>query len=227
MNRDTYAVVENYMLSCMRDSAHDKEHIYRVLFNALEIAKAENEVDYDILICSCLLHDIGRKEQYENAAVCHAVVGGEKAYAFLLEQGFDAFFAEQVKLCIQSHRYRQNRQPQSIEAKILFDADKLDAVGATGIARTLLYQGIVGEPLYTHLSDGTISNGAQDDLPSFFREYKFKLEKLYDCFCTKRAAEIAEERKSAAASFYCNLLNEITVTYRQGQEYLADKISGV
>lgn len=56
------------MLSCMEDSAHDKEHIYHVLYNALEIAKTEMNIDYDVLIASCLLHDIGRKEQFENPA---------------------------------------------------------------------------------------------------------------------------------------------------------------
>lgn len=67
------------MLCCMEDTAHDKEHIYRVLYNALEIAKTENNVNYDVLIAACLLHDIGRKEQFENTALCHAIVGSEKA----------------------------------------------------------------------------------------------------------------------------------------------------
>ena len=77
-----YEKTESYMLSCMNDSAHDKEHVYRVLYYALEIAKQEPDVDYEILITSCLLHDIGRKEQFENPGLCHARVGGDKAYAF-------------------------------------------------------------------------------------------------------------------------------------------------
>ena len=79
MNRGTYCLFENYMLFCMKDAAHDKEHIYRVLYNALEIAKTENNVNYDVLIAACLLHDIGRKEQFENPALCHATVGSEKS----------------------------------------------------------------------------------------------------------------------------------------------------
>ena len=58
MTKETFTILENYMLSCMEDSVHDKEHIYRVLYNALEIAKMEEGVDYDALICACLLHDI-------------------------------------------------------------------------------------------------------------------------------------------------------------------------
>ena len=144
MDRETYCLLENYMLSCMEDSAHDKEHIYRVLYHGLEIAKTENHVDYDVLITACLLHDIGRREQFENPALCHAIVGGQKAYNFLTEHGFEEDFANRVKHCIETHRYRQNQRPESPEspeAKILFDADKLDATGAMGIARTLIYKG--------------------------------------------------------------------------------------
>jgi len=224
MDKQIYSLLEKYMLSCMEDSAHDKEHIYRVLHHALIIAKTEENVNYDVLVAACLLHDIGRREQYENPELCHAMVGGEKAYRFLKENGFDESFALHVRQCIQSHRYRQNNPPKGLEAKILFDADKLDAVGAMGIARTLLYQGIVGDPLYTYLSDGSISNGAGTDTPSFFREYKYKLEKLYDRFYTKKAAEIANQRRSAAVSFYNSLLVEVQSTHGNGLVELNERI---
>ncbi len=83
MNREIYCLLEDFMLCSMDDAAHDKEHIYRVLYNALEIAKTEKAVDHDVLIAACLLHDIGRKEQFENPSLCHAAVGSEKAYQFL------------------------------------------------------------------------------------------------------------------------------------------------
>ena len=220
MNKDTYELIENYMLSCMEDSAHDKEHVYRVLYNALEIAKSEKDVNYDILITSCLLHDIGRKEQFENPDLCHAMVGGDKAYQFLLENGFCEEFSSQVRKCIQSHRYRKNNPPESIEAKILFDADKLDATGTMGIARTLVYKGTVSEPLYSLFPDGTISSGEGDETPSFFQEYKYKLEKLYNIFFTTRGAELAKERQQAAVDFYNNMYNEVNASYKDGKEEL-------
>ena len=83
MNRRDYDLIEAYMLTCMRDSAHDKEHIYRVLNVALEIAEGETDVNYDVLIAACLLHDIARQEQYENPKIDHAVFGAQKAYEFL------------------------------------------------------------------------------------------------------------------------------------------------
>jgi len=216
MNKDTFALLENYMCSCMDDSAHDKEHIYRVLYHALEIAESEKSVDYDILICACLLHDIGRSEQLRNPSVCHAMIGGEMAYSFLLENNFSEEFAGQVRHCVQTHRFRQNRKPETIEAKILFDADKLDVSGAMGVARTLLYQGNVSDPLYWVMSDGTVSDGTDDARPSFFREYNFKLQRIYDQFYTSSAAKIASRRRGAAVSFYRDLLNEVTDTYHLG-----------
>lgn len=220
MNKETYCLIENFMLECMGDTAHDKEHIYRVLYNALEIAKTEKNVDYDVLIAACLLHDIGRKEQFENPDLCHAMVGSEKAYQFLISHGFATFYAQQVKQCIKTHRYRKNNLPQSLEEKILFDADKLDAAGAIGIARTLLYQGIVSEPLYCVLSNGEVSTGENDTTPSFFQEYKYKLENLYSNFYTQKATAIAKERQQISIEFYNSLYHEINSSYQKGKSEL-------
>ena len=224
MTKETYRRIENYMLSCMEDSAHDEEHIYRVLYNALEMAKAEKAVDYDVLIAACLLHDIGRKEQFENPVLCHAMVGGDKAYRFLINNGFEEAFCAKVRSCIQTHRFRKSMLPESTEAKILFDADKLDVTGALGIARTLMYKGNVSEPIYHVLPDGTISDGCQEEAPSFFREYKYKLEKLYEKFYTKRGAELAQERRGIAAAFYESLYREVNIGYTSGQKMLCEHI---
>lgn len=224
MTNRLYQTLEAYMLSCMDDSAHDSEHVYRVLYNALEIAAAEEGVNYDILIAACLLHDIGRREQIADPSLCHAAVGSEKAYGFLLEQGLEPDFAHQVRHCIQTHRFRKNLPPQTIEAKILFDADKLDVTGAIGIARTLLYKGIVTEPLYRKLPDGTISDGTEDLGHSFFREYRFKLEHLYDRFLTPKGAELAAGRQAIAADFYQSLFREVSEGYSHGQEALQNHL---
>jgi len=225
MTKETYDRVESYMLSSMTDSAHDAEHIYRVLYSALQIAKTEKNVDYDVLITACLLHDIGRKEQFKDPALCHAEVGAEKAYRYLLSNGFSAEFAEKVRHCILAHRFRKNRYPETVEAKILFDADKLDVTGAMGIARTLMYKADMQEPLYRLLPDGTVSDGTQDAEPSFFREYKVKLEKLYDRFYTEAGAKMAQQRRAIAAAFYESLHQEVNAAYRSGRDVLMDLLS--
>lgn len=224
MNQTNYKNLETYMLSCMEDSAHDKEHIYRVLYTALEIAATESDVDYDVLICACLLHDIGRKEQYMDPSVCHAQIGGQKAYNFLCRSGFDQNYLEKVKHCIETHSFGKNHPPQSMEAKILFDADKLDVAGALGIARTLFYIGIVGEPLYSLLPDGSVSDGEDDTIPSFFQEYKYKLEGIYSKFYTKRGKELAQSRQQAAKDFYSALYNEVNMCYQNGKQLLSQAV---
>jgi len=209
MNKREFEILEAYMRSCMEDSAHDREHVYRVLNTALLIAESEPEADRDVLVCAALLHDIGRKEQFEDSAVCHARAGAEKAYCFLLKQGYPKAFAAHVRDCVASHRYRENNRPKTLEAKILFDADKLDAAGAMGIARTLLYQGYVGTPLYTTGPEGLVLAGAEEKTKSFFQEYQFKLEKLYDRFYTEAGRKLALERRETAVCFYEGLLREV------------------
>ena len=226
MTKSEYQKLENYMLECMSDSAHDCEHVYRVLYVALDIADHESEVDMDVLITAALLHDIGRKEQFENPTLCHAQVGAEKSQKYLLENGYDAEFAEKVANCIRVHRYRNSNPPQTIEEKILFDADKIDATGTLGIARTLLYKGQVGDPLYSLNVDGLVSDGSRDSEPSFFQEYKYKLEGVYDKFFTARGRDIALERQQSAVSFYESMLTEVQDSYENGQALLKNLCGG-
>lgn len=216
MDRQTYKKIELYMKTCMKDVAHDIEHIYRVLFFALDIGETFSSINYDILIAACLLHDIGRKEQFEHPQVCHAQVGGEKAYKFLLELGWQVPDALAVKECIVSHRFRSSVRPQSNEAKALFDADKLDATGCIGISRSLIYKGIVGEPLYTK-SGGELDIGSLADPESFFKEYNIKLKNLYSNFYTKRGMDIALHRQRAAVDFFSELNEEVESAYENSE----------
>ena len=210
MNKEQYKRVENYMLSCMEDSAHDREHVYRVLNTALLIAQSEPQIDRDVLVCAAMLHDIGRKEQFDNPALCHARVGGEKAFQFLQQIGYSACFAAHVRDCIVSHRFRENNQPKTLE-------------GAMGIARTLLYQGHRGTPLYTIGPEGLILDEVGEKTKSFFQEYKFKLENLYDRFYTESGKALAMERRETAVHFYEGLLQEVQQSLNAGKAEL-DKV---
>lgn len=220
MTRAEYACLEAYMRSCAADSAHDREHIYRVLHQAMAIARTEPTANLDVLTAACLLHDICRPEQLADPSVCHALAGAEKALGFLREQGFAEAFSRHVADCIRTHRFRRNDPPRSIEAKILFDADKLDVTGAIGIARTLLYRATAEEPLYTRLPDGSLCDGSGDAPPSFFREYQFKLSRLYDRFYTPEGKRLALQRQHAAQSFFDSLRREILSSDEAGKEAL-------
>ena len=223
MKQETFELLEGYMLACMGDSAHDTEHVRRVLYLALEIAETEPGADRDVLIAACLLHDVGREEQFRDPSLCHARVGSEKAYRFLLDHGFPEGFAAHVRDCVRTHRFRSEDPPASIEAQILFDADKLDVTGAIGMARTFFYAAQVGQPLYTRLPDGGVSDGTAEEPPgchSVLREYKYKLENIYDRFLTRRGGEMARQRRAAAVAIYESILAEAREPYETGSSIL-------
>lgn len=222
MNQDVYRTLETFMRAEMPDAdcAHGSEHVMRVLYAALDIAEHEPCGNRDVLIAACLLHDIGRQAQNENPALCHAKVGAARAYDYLLDLGWSGQDAAHVRDCIITHRFRADNPPATIEAKILFDADKLDVCGAIGIARTLLYQAQHDHPLYRRKPDGVLSDGRGDSAPSFFREYRFKLERLYDRFYTRRGAELAQPRREAAFAYFDALLAETLGADADGQARL-------
>ena len=222
MTRKEYALIEAHMHDLMQDSAHDKHHIYRVLYAALDIAAHEEGIDYDVLIAACLLHDIGRTKQFADDTVCHAQAGGAMSLAFLRSIGWGEEKALHTGACVSSHRYRADNPPKSKEAKILFDADKLDACGALGIARTLVYQGQVSAPLYHAEQDGAPrTSGSIAQEWSFFQEYNYKLKHIYAAFYTAHAKKIAAAREKTATAYYDALYAEITGNYQAGVRGLA------
>jgi uncharacterized protein len=214
MNKSMFKKIENYMYECMRDAAHDPEHIFRVLYLSLKIAsKIRKNINFDILIASCLLHDIGREAQYRNKNVSHAEIGGIMAKDFLLKNGWSEKDSDHVKNCISTHRFRGNDIPETLEAKILFDSDKLDATGCLGISRTLMHEGIVGDNLYEIKDDKICLGKNKNDKETFLKEYNFKLKSLYDKFYTKEAVKMAKNQKKCAKIFYKNLTAQIKKVY--------------
>jgi uncharacterized protein len=89
----------------------------------------------------------------------------------------------------------------------------------------LFYKGQTSEPLYSITPDGQISDGSNDTTPSFFHEYKYKLEGLYNRFYTKRGAEIAAERRASAKDFYESMLREVKSSYKVGQELISEHLA--
>ena len=227
MDRERYDLLDAYMRKRMRgaDGAHDCEHVYRVLGVALDVASSEPEADVDVVIAACLLHDIARRDQLRDKRVCHAALGAEKAEKFLVKNGFDKDFAHRVAECVRTHRFRKGDAPQSIEAKILYDADKIDVCGATGIARTLLYQGHSNGALYAVRPDGSLADGLGEKGETFFGEYKRKLEGIYCRLFTARAREIARERQAAARAFYQSMLAEVYASREKGRELLQRQLT--
>ena len=218
--------LDRVMLCWMKDSAHDREHVRRVLYTAMRIARTEEKADADVLIAACLLHDTGRADEAKDPEIRHEEAGAARAYECLLAENWPEEKAAHVRDCILAHRFRSGRPPVSLEAKILFDADKLDAAGAMGIARTFLYAGNSGEPIYSVGPDGKVLDGSGDEEPSFFHEYQFKLKNLYGRFYTAEGRRLAGERRAAARVFYQSLLGEARSCYDGGEEALAVLLRG-
>lgn len=219
MTQGEFAALEAYMLSHAGEAVHAADHIYRVLGNALTLAESEPGTDREILIAACLLHDVGRAQELKTGAD-HALVGGDMAYDFLLSRGWPAHRAAWVRDCIRSHRFRGELPPETIEARILFDSDKLDAVGPIGVARTLQYGALLNdEPLYRLDREGRILTGAEGE-PSFFQEYDRKLRSLSGQMLTRKGRELAGDLQEAANRFYDALLLQLRRSVEQGQDKL-------
>lgn len=120
--------------------SHDWEHTLRVYNLCLHIGKKEN-ANLKILKISAILHDIGREYQDKcNGEICHAEKGAELARKLLSEFEIDNDEINKIVHCIETHRFRGNKIPISKEAQVLFDADKLDSIGAVGIGRAFCSQ---------------------------------------------------------------------------------------
>lgn len=200
-------------------SAHNLDHVFRVYNLCLLLAKYEKDVDLEVLIPSALLHDIARVEESQDKTgeIDHAVLGSVIAEDILrnLEYGEDKI--EKIKHCIIAHRFRTGNKPNSIEAKILFDSDKLDVIGASGIARTFMLAGqfgqrlTVNEPLNDYLKSNTVENGRLKDVSKHtpFIEYEVKFKKIPDKLYTRKAKEIGIERLNFMEKYFERLKLEI------------------
>jgi uncharacterized protein len=126
------------------DMVHGLDHVLRVRDIALKIAEAIAEpVDREVLEVAALLHDIGRVSRDKD----HAKRSAEIAYIILKLACFPEDKVGKVVEAIQSHSFSEGVKPMSIEAKILSDADKLDALGVIGIARVFAFSGSRGRSL--------------------------------------------------------------------------------
>jgi uncharacterized protein len=187
--------------------SHDWDHTRRVLGLCLRIGKKEGG-NLKILRLAALLHDIGRAaEDRSNGKICHSQAGASMAGKILKAHGLARETIEGVIHCIQTHRFRKRAVPISKEAKILFDADKLDSIGAVGIGRAFLFAGEVGARL--HNKDIELRKTkpyTKED--TAYREYLIKLRKIKDRIFTKEGKRIARERHRFMVEFFKRLDRE-------------------
>ncbi|MFH1385886.1 MAG: HD domain-containing protein [Patescibacteria group bacterium] len=190
-------------------SCHDWDHVVRVYNLAIVLAKKE-KADMVVVKTAALLHDIKRSEEMLGGGqFCHALEGAKEAEKILQELDYDKDFVLAVKYAIEAHRYRNNIKPKSLEAKILSDADKLDALGAIGVGRGFLWCGRHGSRLHNTDKKSILANSPHDKNHTLYTEYMVKLRFLKNKMFTESGRKIAQERTAFMAKFIKRLDNEV------------------
>ena len=220
MNKETEEKVRKIVEEKLSCSSHDFDHTQRVYNTCLELAEGQN-VDLEVLRLSALLHDIARAEEDEDNAGSkdHAELGAEAAGKILSQFDIPKEKIKKIQKCIYSHRYRNNHEPESKEAKILFDADKLDVLGAIGIARAFVWVGENNANIYKKVN---LKEYAKENLKGGFGgkikdpskhspqiEFSTKCKNLPKRMYTKEGRKMAEERLKFFKNFLSRLEKEI------------------
>jgi uncharacterized protein len=198
-------------------SCHGSDHADRVHATALLIGR-EMRANLRIISAAALLHDIGRREEsLSRGGICHAALGAELAEPILAELAFTGEEIEAIRHCISTHRFRADNPPESLEARILFDADKLDSLGAIGIGRAFLFAGQVGARL--HNTEAALAGSSAYTIEdTAYREFRFKLRKLRERMLTPLGRQLADERHRFMEEFFKRLNQEIGEGERDVQE---------
>lgn len=172
---------------------HGFNHVLRVYNMCINLGK-KTFLNLFLLKIAALLHDIGRIDERKlKNKKNHADLSAEKAQEFLMTQPFD-FSQNDVEViinCIRAHSFSNNVAPLTIEAKVLSDADKLDAIGAIGIFRTIGF---------------TLENGG--GIEQVIEHLESKILNLKDKLFLDASKKIAENRHKTVLDFYNKLKKE-------------------
>jgi uncharacterized protein len=198
--------------------AHDITHVDRVYEMSLKLAKG-NDVDLEVIEAAALLHDIGGKKELDNPSLDHSVEGAKMAKKILQDLDYPEEKIKHIQDCIVTHRYRTNRKPKTLEAKIIFDADKLETVGAIGIARIFVWIGTNNAKIYEKVD---LDEYAKENLGgkrmgrikdhskyNAYVNWETKTKHVLKFLYTDKAKEIAKDRLKFTKKFFDRLDKEI------------------
>jgi uncharacterized protein len=194
------------------DPAHDFSHITRVYKNAQRIGRSES-ADMQVLLLAALLHDLGSESKLpKSSADLNVTLARSKlAEDFLKIKGFPEDVRIKVLYAIETHRFSKGIVPKTLEAKILQDADRLDAIGAIGIARVFMTGGTLKRKLYDPKDPFCQAREPDDsrwNLDHFYR----KLLKLESGMHTDAAREVAQRRTAVLRQYLSELQKELNET---------------
>jgi uncharacterized protein len=192
---------------------HDFDHVLRVLNLAVRIGEAEG-ADLAVVRTAALLHDVAESQDRD----AHHHLGAQMARELLRDR--PAEFVEAVAHAIAAHRFRADPAPGTLEAQVLSDADKLDAIGAIGIGRAFAYAGAHGSALWRApwraIADGAAQDAAKSRPAALgegytpVHEFVYKLDRIPERLYTPAARAIAAERRAFMQEFFDRLDKEVS-----------------
>ena len=200
ISNDVKKIIEN-------DSAHDFEHIMRVYKNAKKLCKQE-KVNEKLVLCAVLLHDIISYPKSDKRSKNSSIDSAKKAKTLLKRYDFTENEITIISDAIRDHSFSQKKTPKTIEGKILQDADRLDALGAIGIARVFATGGSLKRPFY-NIDDPFCKKRNVDDKTWTLDHFFQKLLKLEFLMNTKSGKIEAKKRTRILKEYLKQLKNEI------------------
>jgi uncharacterized protein len=194
------------------DPAHDFDHVLRVLAMVRRLASAEG-ADLEIVETAALLHDIARSDERESG--CDHALESARRSAKILD-GWPRDRMEAVAHAIAAHRFRNDLVPATLEAKVLYDADKLDSMGAIGVARAYAVAGMCGQRLWAAIDEGWVEQKSSQEHHRDMNaehtpvhEFAFKLSRLEGTLFTPTARAIAALRHEFMVAYFTRLEQEV------------------
>ena len=189
------------------DPAHDFEHVMRVYNNAKKIVKKE-KANQKLVLSAVLLHDIVSYPKSSKRSKFSSVDSAKKSKIILKKYGFSKEEIIIISDAIVEHSFSQNMVPQTLEGKILQDADRLDALGAIGIARVFATSGSLNRPFY-NIDDPFCNKRNPDDNLWAIDHFFNKLLKLESIMNTESGKIEAKKRTKVLQTFLKQLKNEV------------------
>ncbi len=189
------------------DAAHDLAHVQRVVVNARRFAQAEG-ADLAVVIPAAWLHDCVAVCKGSDQRSLASRLSADKAIELLRDWGYPERYFDAIRHAIEAHSWSAGIAPRTLEAKVVQDADRIDSIGAIGVARAILVGGTLGRELY-HPDDPLCEQRDADDKRYTLDHFYSKLLMLKDGFHTAAARAEAQKRHDFMQQYLDTLKAEV------------------
>jgi len=196
-----------------QDPAHDIAHIKRVVTSGISLAKKE-DADLNIVMPACWLHDCVNVPKTSDLRSQGSILSADRAIDYLKEVNYPAKFYDAIHHAIAAHSYSANIETKTLEAKVVQDADRLDALGAVGLSRCLMLGATWQSQLY-HFEDPFSMNRELDDKGYCIDHFFVKLQSLVNTMKTPSGLIEAQTRWQFMTIYLKQLGHEVGIKYEE------------